>query len=370
VHLLCDYQVLASIPTHNEIACEDVADIVGLPHHLLRAVVGMTASMGFLRVPRPGYVAHTIVSAQLRDDEGVLDAFAFLADILSPCAVRMPEASRKEQQSSIYSLAFGDQVDYRATIQQHWRLERQALAHSHLVMGEDPDLEEQRGQLLTRLDWTSLGGATVVEVDALSPTLAIMLANNYPALSIVVQSSASQDSVPAELASKVRLHVRPPFTQPIQDASVYIVHLIPPSIAQPVHSGRLADLVGQLSLHLPVLRRSPLARIILLARVLPETVALNGSSRGASKSAQALALYHNLALHQLTGEGDYERADVLACVHQTYDADGVLVVTNELRSTDNSNLVLFEIQYLTTASGDFMGSSGDSGGESGRVSPL
>ena len=109
----------------------------------------------------------------------------------------------------------------------------------------------------------------------------------------------------------------------------------------------------QLALHLPILKEYPLARIVLLARVLPETVSPVVAESDTEGSTRSLALYHNLALHQLTGGRDHERADVLAVVHRTCDADGVLVVTNEVRGADNANIVAFEIQYLVTALDNF-----------------
>lgn len=356
LHLLCDYQVLATIPAQGEIAFEDIADIVGLPDGLLRAVVGMTASVGFFHIPRPGMVAHSVFSMELAGDVDMLDAFAFLAETISPCVARMPELGYQRGRSGQYNLAFTDCSDYNTEIQHHHRLQRQAAAHSILVVERDHDIDGQRIRLLERLDWKSLCGATVVDVDAVSPALAVFLAKKESSLSLVVEGAISSiEPLPVELVSRIRLIDRLTSEQPVQDASIYILHLISPSIAQSTRKDFLDALSSQLALHLSILRQNCLARILLFARVLPETIVSSkiswnrgcgASTSEASDSARCLALYHNLALQQLMGGRDHEHADVQKCVRRTKDSDGALVITNEVRGTNSEDLMAFEIRYL------------------------
>lgn len=170
------------------------------------------------------------------------------------------------------------------------------------------------------------------------------------------KTGASSESVPPHLASRIRLQERPSTGQPLQDASVYILHLASPSITQPTRNTLLDTVANQLAIHLPILRQNPLARIVLLARVLPEIAtpseaSNNGKPNGSAApvSPHCIALYRNLVFHQLTGGRDHERVDVLACVRRTSDAQGALVVTNEVRGADGVGMMAVEIQYLPSS---------------------
>ena len=175
------------------------------------------------------------------------------------------------------------------------------------------------------------------------------LASRNAAVSVVVQSdkSASLEPIPPTLASRIRVEaIDPQGAQSIQGASVYIIQLASPTLTQPARVQLLAAISRQLATHLPILRHNPLTRVVLIARVLPELPgrALQ-TTNVASVSSESLASYRNLAFYQLTGGRDHERGDVLDCVKHTGDADGTLVVTNEILSSRDAGLTAFEIHY-------------------------
>lgn len=177
----------------------------------------------------------------------------------------------------------------------------------------------------------------------------MLLASHNAAVSVVVQSdkTASLESVPATLTSRIRVEaIDPQAAQPIQGASVYILQMASPSLNQPARQQILDSARHQLAAHLPVLRHNPLTRLVLIARVLPELSARAlQTATVATVSPDTLASYRNLAFYQLTGGRDHERGDVLDCVSRTSDADGTLVVTNEILSSRDAGMTAFEIHY-------------------------
>ena len=165
----------------------------------------------------------------------------------------------------------------------------------------------------------------------------------------MVQSdeAAALEPIPSALASRVHTQASDPHgAQSFQGASAYIMQLASPTLTQPAREQFLDSIRRQLAAHLSILRHNPLARVVLIARVLPELA--NGTSEAASVakvSSESLASYRNLAFYQLTGGRDHERGDILDCVGSTADADGTLVVTNEILSSRDAGLTAFEIHY-------------------------
>jgi len=218
---------------------------------------------------------------------------------------------------------------------------------------------------------------TVPQVEGPSIALAVALASDHAALSVIVQTADDMsETVPPHLATRIQLQKRPSERQPMEDASVYVVHLASPSLTQPERSTLLDAVAHNLAIHMPILRHNPLARVVLLARVLPEVAAPpkanNNNATNESNTLmppQCLALYRNLVLHQLTQGRDHERADVLECVRRTSDGQGFLVVTNEIYGSNSAGMMAFEIQYLASSIGHlgFPSSSAPNGGETSQV---
>ncbi|CAK4034457.1 Hypothetical predicted protein [Lecanosticta acicola] len=348
IQLLSEFQVLACIPPDEAISYGDVAEIVGLPEAQLRAVVRLTASVGFLRTPTNDSMAHNSLSFKFVNDLGVVDAFGFAAETLAPCALRMAEACRGGDNA--YRVAFGASSDFTTDVQHRWRMQRQAAAHFRLAKGPSDEDDPECHNLLSQLDWASLADATVVDVGGKSLDRAISLASHSPAVSIMVQSdqAASLPPVPADLAS--RIHVQacdPSGAQHFEDASVYVMQLKSPTLTHPVRAKPLDTIARQLASHLPILRKNPLTRVVLLARVLPDAQDTPSQDSGSITdiSSQSLASYRNLTFSQLTGGRDHERPDIVDIVTRTRDGEGVLAITNEIRSSKDAGLTAFEIQY-------------------------
>jgi hypothetical protein len=166
VQWLGEFQVLACIPLSSSVPFKDVADIAGVPEAQLCRVVHMTATAGFLQQPQPGHVAHTPLSAPFVTKPSFLDAAMFLSETVAPTALQMGVATRRFGHShrpneSAYNVAFSTSSTFASICEQRSKLQRQWPAYLHYTAG---DIDASVTEVLTRLDWLSLGKVTVVEV--------------------------------------------------------------------------------------------------------------------------------------------------------------------------------------------------------------
>lgn len=166
---LGEFQVLACIPLSGSVPAKDVADLVGVPETQLCRVVRMTATAGFLNEPQPGHIAHTALSAPFVTKPSFLDAAMFLAETAAPTALQMAVATQRYGNSnrpneSAYNLAFNTSQTFQSACEQRSKLQRQWPAYLRYV----GDVDDSVTEVLTRLDWLSLGNACIVEVGLLA----------------------------------------------------------------------------------------------------------------------------------------------------------------------------------------------------------
>ncbi len=131
----------------------------------------MTATAGFLHEPQPSYVAHTVLSAKFVTELSFFDATMFLAERAAPTAMHMTSATQATQRhghpdtnndggGSAYSIAFNTTQPFESACMEQPRLQRQYAAYSQYTGSTTDGFVE----LLSRLNWRSLGNARVVEV--------------------------------------------------------------------------------------------------------------------------------------------------------------------------------------------------------------
>lgn len=167
---LGEFQVLACIPLRGSVPFEDVADLAGIPETQLCRIVRLTATAGFLHEPQPGHVAHSALSAPFVTRPSFLDAAMFLSETAAPAALHMAVATQRFGQpqrpnESAYNIAVNSSDTFASAYDQRSKLQRQWSAFLHHGMdGVDASVTD----ILTRLDWLSLGSASVVEVSLLS----------------------------------------------------------------------------------------------------------------------------------------------------------------------------------------------------------
>jgi hypothetical protein len=128
----------------------------------------MTATAGFLSEPQPGHVAHTTLSAPFVTKPLFLDAAMFLAKSSAPAALQMAAATQRfgnssrlvEAHESAYNLAFNTSQTFESACEQRSKLQRQWSAY----LRYGGEVEESVTEILTRLDWPSVGTVCIVEV--------------------------------------------------------------------------------------------------------------------------------------------------------------------------------------------------------------
>ncbi|KAL9111234.1 MAG: hypothetical protein Q9227_004312 [Pyrenula ochraceoflavens] len=383
---LGEFQVLACIPLNGSVPVKDVADLAGVPEAQLYRVVRMMATAGFLHEPKLGHLAHTELSAPFVTKLFYLDAAMFLAHTAAPTALMMANATKRQglsdraNQETAFNIAFKTSQTFQATREQKAKLQRQWLAYLRC----EGDVEEDVAELLSQLDWLSLGNACIVDVSFISletyrigsygeltfsypeqvsahnTAAATALAELYPSLRFVVQLSEQKGSgssgpksrgasppvlggaeKDAEHGSCISVRKRTSGApQTVRNAAVYILHL--PLRSQGMTSKTLsAWILAELRAHLGVLRANTSATLLLAPHLLPEPGTVESD-------AEALARVRDLFLLQLANEGEIEMGEMAEMIHSVHDDVGRLVVVNKLRSR-NSGTVALGIKYQAYA---------------------
>lgn len=159
-------QVLACIPLSGSVPSKDVADLAGVSEKQLCRVVRMTATAGFLHEPQPGHIAHTALSAPFVTTPSLLDAAMFLSETAAPAALQMAVAAHHFgyppwPDQSTYNVVLNTSSTFASIIKQRPKLHRQWAAYQRYGMG---DTDASVIEVLTGLDWLSLGNASIVDV--------------------------------------------------------------------------------------------------------------------------------------------------------------------------------------------------------------
>ena len=193
---LGEFQVLACIPLNSSVPFKDVADLAGVPETQLSRVVRMTATTGFLLEPQLGHVAHSPLSAPFVTKPSYLDAAMFLSETAAPTALQMATATQRFGHSqrpneSAYNVAFNTSGTFASAYDQRPKLQRQWPAYLRYGTG---DVDASVTDILTRLDWLSLGNAFVVEV-SLPPHEVILFVRVF-SLTLRLQSSRWMPNLP------------------------------------------------------------------------------------------------------------------------------------------------------------------------------
>ena len=158
---------MACIPLDESLPFKDLADLVGVPESQLVRVIRLMTTYGFLREPMLGFISHSSLSAQFITNGSLLDATAFIADLATPTALQMSNATQRfgaslNNTECAYNLALNTVRPFHVAIQEHSRLRRQWSAY--LCHAAGLHKEEEIVEALSRLNWSNLGNACIVEV--------------------------------------------------------------------------------------------------------------------------------------------------------------------------------------------------------------
>ncbi|KAJ5769695.1 hypothetical protein N7520_004254 [Penicillium odoratum] len=342
VQWLSSLQVLICLPLGGTLAIKDLAQLSGVQETELARVLRLTASRGFLQEPQPGHIMHTRLSSRFVSHRRFRDATTFLADCVTPSALRMKSTVQHSTTVGIpresgYQLAFSTSVPFAKACSLAPRLQRQWTAFLQYTENFDKRITE----VLTRLDWGNLGDTCIVETGAQSTETARLLSELYPALQILVQIEASnsisarepapQLEIPELEAYNTRITVQTRVLgtpQPVVDAAAYILHL--PSSA----CGSSRPIVlNDLQAYCAILSGCRHTMLIVTARMLPPPGTVD-------REIEALARMRDLTLFQLGVDRDPEVAEVVDLVGSVGDSQGRLVVVDRLKARNHVTVAL------------------------------
>ncbi|KAH7396380.1 hypothetical protein BKA66DRAFT_566872 [Pyrenochaeta sp. MPI-SDFR-AT-0127] len=333
LHWLSSLQVLASIPLSQTVPVQDVADISGVPYQQLLRLIRTTATAGFLHEPQPGLVRHTALSAQFVKKPFLTDAVAFLSDTALPAALQMVTTTRHRIQLPNNKLDMDTQseLSLSARCKRYPKLKRQVAAYHRL---RQIAFDDSVSEILSRLDWTSLGDATVVQVGARSTTTARTLLAQHPGLHFIIQMAEKDGSdVSKQLDSRINIQFRARGeSQRFKAAQVFILYLAGASLCSS-REDVLAEIAAEMRVHFGVLRANSDAKLLLVAEVLPDP-------DKAESKIEAAARSHDLFLMQLANGGLLDMAQLQELLLNVDGDGGSFVVVNQVFSRQGPTVVL------------------------------
>ncbi|KAG8158468.1 hypothetical protein KVR01_011590 [Diaporthe batatas] len=362
---LAESQILACIPLDLSIPTKDLADLAGFPVSQLSRVIRLLATRGFLQEQEPSSVAHTPLSAYFLTNQSLLDASVFMAESVVPAALQSPKSLQRR--GAAYGgpaeAAMGAVRPFLSALQERPKLRRQWAAYQRHAAGLHQ--EEQVLEVISGLNWSNLGSACIVEVNAKSTSMARSLAERFPNLRLTVQIRDDQPTPslhenptysgtndnPCRDSNDGLMEPDPPqaningpsscgtslsvtyrsagMPQHVKDAAVYILHL-PTVTPRPSLGGSSTFIIkSELQSYLGPLRVNGSILLVLTTRLLPEP----GSPCG--PVVETVARARDLCMRQLAGEGEMEMSEILGMIEATRDNGGRLVVTNQLRAHNN-----------------------------------
>ena len=141
----------------------------------------------------------------------------------------------------------------------------------------------------------------------------------------------------SHLTSRIAVQKRIQATQQhVEGAAVYALRLPLPSPTAPPRS-LPPQIAAELKAHLAVLRASSTSRLILIARLLPETGIADAESA-------VTACLRDMTLLQLANDRELEISEIMNMLNSVGDSVGRLVLVSKQRARNNAT-VTFEVRY-------------------------
>ena len=151
--------------------------------------------------------------------------------------------------------------------------------------------------------------------------------------------------IPLQLTSRITIQKRIQATpQNVEAAAVYVLRLPSPSPTAPPRS-LPPQITAELKAHLGVLRASSTSRLLLTARLLPES---DDNGNNVDTEVAAMARLRDLSLLQLANDHELEMLEFLNMLNAVGDGVGRLVLVNKLCAWNNAT-VAFEVRYQAYA---------------------
>ncbi len=245
LHALYRHQIPNKFGVNEEISIADIAIRCGhVDTDILARLLQHAVTNRLLGQPRPGYIAHSAISAMLADSPPLMDWVGASCEDIWPAAPRVIDALAKWPgpplpNQAAHNLAENTSVPYFQTLARNPDRARR-LASAMSVMQSMPGWEPAAA--LDAYDWGALGDAVVVDVGGSNGAFAASLAEKYELLNVVVQDLPDVIASAHVNSARVTLQVHDFFTpQPVHGADIYflrqILHDWPDAFAMQILQG-------------------------------------------------------------------------------------------------------------------------------------
>lgn len=167
---------MSHVPIDHYVSYEDVADAAGVPLTHLRSVARMGMTMGFMKEPTPGCIAHSDLSACFARDPSLVDWALFIADGTASSAGKLVEATEmfggsEAKNQTAYNIAKSSDLPFFEYLSSDKRLAGRFAGYMKNVTNTPATSVEH---VVTGFDWGGLGSGTVVDVRLLVATALII----------------------------------------------------------------------------------------------------------------------------------------------------------------------------------------------------
>ncbi|KND91784.1 6-hydroxytryprostatin B O-methyltransferase [Tolypocladium ophioglossoides CBS 100239] len=252
LNVLNYFDFWAAVPLDGSASYDDIAKHTDLPREVVRRVIEHATTLRLFAPTEPGKaetrIRHTSRSAALSKNAGLRALVSTLLDDAGPPMTVLPEALRQyttgkpelttDMNETSFALfhrhgVFGEYATPWDLLENDGSGEKKGWRQRNFVefMRYLKDIFQLEKVMLECYDWKAAGKATVVDVGGSAGHDSVVLAQNFPDLSITVQDlgqvkPAYEANVPQELKARVRFMEHSFFDpQPVR-ADVYLLKLI------------------------------------------------------------------------------------------------------------------------------------------------
>ena len=253
--MVLEFNIATSVPAESDISFAELSKIVGFDAGRLERILRLLFVRKIFVESRPGYVAHSEVSAHLAENKELAAFLGHCTGEAFPAASRLTEAIRRHPTTEApneagFNYAF-DTADplFTYLAKNPHRFDRFNLGMAGISQAGGRSAQ----QVVGGYDWAALGAVTVVDVRTTSFAIesgwrankqrlqvgggnghiSIALAAAYPSLSFIVQDlpeaiRAGEKSLPTSVASRIEFQEHDIFKEnPAKGAEVfYLRHIL------------------------------------------------------------------------------------------------------------------------------------------------
>ncbi|MCJ1247158.1 hypothetical protein MMC30_004370 [Trapelia coarctata] len=227
--VLLEFDIANHVPLEGDISFAALSSKAGFDEQRLERILRLLFVKKIFRESRLLHVAHTTISAELKNNKALAAFLGHCTFEAFPAASRLSDSLRRyphtqEPNETGFNLAMntGDPL-FTYLTKNPARFDRFNLG----MAGISQAIGRSAQQVVDGYPWDSLGEVTVVDVGGGNGHVSVALAHAYPNLKLIVQDLpgalvGAEEQVPKEVADRVSFQAHDMFEmQPVADARIY-----------------------------------------------------------------------------------------------------------------------------------------------------